>query len=47
MLLDGKIKNMFIFGEDPMGSAVYREEIEGWIDNCEFLVLQDSLKKPL
>lgn len=37
----GKVKNLFIFGEDPLGCAVYREEVENWINQSEFIVVQD------
>jgi len=41
LLMDGMIKNIFIFGEDPVGCAVYREEIEAWFENFSFVVVQD------
>ncbi|MCK5821793.1 MAG: molybdopterin-dependent oxidoreductase, partial [Bacteroidales bacterium] len=37
----GKVKNLFIFGEDPVGCAVYRDEIERWINQSDFIVVQD------
>jgi len=41
LIRGGKIKNILIFGEDPVGCAVYREEVETWLNNCEFIVVQD------
>jgi len=40
-LESGKVKNIFIFGEDPVGCAVYQEEVENWINQCDFKVVQD------
>jgi len=37
----GKMRNLFIFGEDPLGCAVYREEVENWLNQTEFIVVQD------
>ncbi len=41
MLQKGEIKNMFVFGEDPVGCAVSPEEIEAWFNNCDFTLVQD------
>lgn len=38
---DGKHKNLFIFGEDPVGCAKNRAEVSKWIEAPEFLVVQD------
>ncbi|MBN2682749.1 MAG: molybdopterin-dependent oxidoreductase [Bacteroidales bacterium] len=37
----GKHKNMFIFGEDPVGCAKDKAEVAKWIDGPDFLVVQD------
>lgn len=37
----GIIKNAFIFGEDPVGCSLVREEVDGLFDNVEFLMVQD------
>ena len=37
----GQVKNMFIFGEDPVGCSVYREEIDNWLSQSKFIVVQD------
>lgn len=37
----GNIKNLFIFGEDPVGCATQPGEVEQWFKNCEFMVVQD------
>lgn len=41
ILENGTIKNMFIFGEDPLGCSVYKEETEKWLDQTDFIVVQD------
>jgi predicted molibdopterin-dependent oxidoreductase YjgC len=33
--------NMFIFGEDPVGTAIDQEEVRDWIMNTNFIVVQD------
>lgn len=35
------IRNIFIFGEDPAGCAVNKEIINKWLNNSDFLVVQD------
>ncbi|MFO8054563.1 MAG: FAD-dependent oxidoreductase [Bacteroidales bacterium] len=37
----GKIKNLFIFGEDPLGCAIQKDEVKGWLQNAGFVVVQD------
>lgn len=37
----GKVKNMFIFGEDPVGTAVDKAKVEKWLDKAGFKVVQD------
>jgi len=39
-LLMGHIKNLFIFGEDPVGCAIDKLDSRKWI-NADFLVVQD------
>ncbi|HBF87788.1 MAG TPA: hypothetical protein DDX39_04020 [Bacteroidales bacterium] len=41
MLDEGKIKNMFVFGEDPIGCAIDKKRISGWFSNAKFVVVQD------
>lgn len=41
LLQENQIKNLFVFGEDPIGCAVEKEEIEKWLDQAGFLVVQD------
>jgi len=40
-LKDGEFANAFIFGEDPLGTAVNRAEVESWFKAVDFLVVQD------
>ncbi|MFW5759814.1 MAG: FAD-dependent oxidoreductase [Cyclobacteriaceae bacterium] len=42
LLQQGLIKNLFIFGEDPAGCAVDNQQIKNWLDQVEFLVVQDT-----
>lgn len=37
----GKIKNMFLFGEDPAGCAINKDEIMALLGKSEFRVVQD------
>lgn len=41
MMNSGEIKNLFIFGEDPVGCALDKEYIEHLISNADFKVVQD------
>jgi formate dehydrogenase major subunit len=38
---DGKLTNLFIFGEDPVGCAINREEILRPLKKASFVVVQD------
>ena len=38
---DGQVKNMFIFGEDPVGCAIDRSYVDSLFKPVEFLVVQD------
>ena len=40
-LKDGEFANAFIFGEDPLGTAINRAEVESWLKAVDFLVVQD------
>jgi predicted molibdopterin-dependent oxidoreductase YjgC len=37
----GKLKNIFIFGEDPMGCAINKVKVAGWLSVTDFVVVQD------
>jgi formate dehydrogenase major subunit len=37
----GSLKNLFIFGEDPVGCAVDKAMVEGWLNKSSFVVVQD------
>jgi formate dehydrogenase major subunit len=41
LLDDGKIKNMFIFGEDPLGTALNKDKVKAWFDGASFTVVQE------
>ena len=36
-----KLKNIFVFGEDPVGCAYDKEEVKKWFANASFVVVQD------
>ncbi|MEJ5267364.1 MAG: molybdopterin-dependent oxidoreductase [Bacteroidales bacterium] len=36
-----KISSWFIFGEDPVGTAINKIEINEWFDEAEFIMVQD------
>jgi formate dehydrogenase major subunit len=40
-LQDGKVKNMIIFGEDPLGSAIDKDYVTSLFKAVKFLVVQD------
>ncbi len=40
-LEEGNIKNLFVFGEDPLGCAIDKDEVKAWLDNTGFLMVQD------
>jgi len=35
------IKNMLVFGEDPVGTAINQQEIRSWFEGVPFVVVQD------
>jgi len=37
----GQHKNIFIFGEDPIGCAIDKKNVEPWFKNTEFMLVQD------
>ena len=41
LLKQKKIKNLFVFGEDPAGCAFNKKEISSWLKGADFLMLQD------
>jgi formate dehydrogenase major subunit len=41
-----KMKNLFIFGEDPVGCAIDHEEINNIIFNSSFICVQDAFLTP-
>ncbi|HNW70087.1 MAG TPA: FAD-dependent oxidoreductase [Bacteroidales bacterium] len=41
LLENGSVKNLFIFGEDPLGCAVDKNVVNNWLDKADFLVVQD------
>ena len=40
-LRQGDFKNIFIFGEDPIGTAINKDEVMKWFDNKDFMLVQD------
>ncbi|HRZ76957.1 MAG TPA: FAD-dependent oxidoreductase, partial [Bacteroidales bacterium] len=38
---EGAFRNIFIFGEDPVGCAVDPDEVRHWLGRADFLVVQD------
>lgn len=45
-LKENKIKNMFIFGEDPVGTAVDRESTVYWMEKAAFIMVQEYFLSP-
>lgn len=41
LLKGGLLKNILIFGEDPVGCAVNRKEVEEWFAKTDFMMVQD------
>ncbi len=41
LLHQNKLKNLFIFGEDPVGCAIDKSLVRKWFDNADFIVVQD------
>jgi len=37
----GKLKNLFIFGEDPLGCTEDKVKVAGWLTVAEFVMVQD------
>ncbi len=37
----GILKNIFIFGEDPLGCAKNKVKVAGWLSIADFVVVQD------
>jgi len=40
-LESGNLKNLFIFGEDPLGCAQNKVRVAGWLSIADFVVVQD------
>jgi len=40
-LEDGRLKNIFIFGEDPLGCTSHKVQTAGWLTIADFVVVQD------
>lgn len=38
---EGKFRNLFIFGEDPVGCAIDKNKVNGWLSKAGFKVVQD------
>ncbi|MBS3806972.1 MAG: molybdopterin-dependent oxidoreductase [Bacteroidales bacterium] len=38
---NGKIKKLYVFGEDPMGCAYDKERVDKWFVDAEFVMVQD------
>lgn len=43
MFTGGRLKNVCIFGEDPVGCAIDKNEVKQWFSRCDFVVVQDYL----
>lgn len=41
LMTGGKLKNFFIFGEDPVGCALDKTEVKKWLSKAGFMVVQD------
>jgi len=41
LLIENKLKNIFIFGEDPVGCAIKKQDVEKWFSTADFLMVQD------
>ncbi|MBN3035112.1 MAG: FAD-dependent oxidoreductase [Bacteroidales bacterium] len=42
----GVLKNLFIFGEDPLGCAVNKVKVSGWLSVADFVMVQDYFMTP-
>jgi formate dehydrogenase major subunit len=40
-LEEGEMKNIFIFGEDPLGCTHHKAQTAGWLSIADFVVVQD------
>jgi len=40
----GKLKNLFIFGEDPLGCTEDKVKVAGWLTVADFVVVMDYFK---
>jgi formate dehydrogenase major subunit len=38
---DGAYKNLFVFGEDPVGCAIDKAEVNAWMKAADFVAVQD------
>ncbi|MPM02366.1 Nitrate reductase [bioreactor metagenome] len=45
-MMDGEIKNLFIFGEDPAGTALNAAEVNSMLSKPEFMVVADYFMTP-
>jgi len=41
LMTEGKLKNLFIFGEDPMGCAIDQKAVKKWLTPGGFVMVQD------
>jgi formate dehydrogenase major subunit len=41
-LKDGDFENILIFGEDPIGTALNKDDVSQWFEKQEFMLVQDS-----
>jgi len=41
LLENGMFKNLFIFGEDPLGCAIDKDKVKQWFSNADFILTQD------
>jgi len=41
-LQNGKVKNLFVFGEDPIGTSIKKDETANWFSSADFVMVQDN-----
>lgn len=41
LISEGRLEQVFIFGEDPLGCALNKNEVKQWFDKLKFVVVQD------
>jgi formate dehydrogenase major subunit len=41
LLKQNKLRNFFIFGEDPIGCAIDKKQVKEWFDKADFVIVQD------